>query len=111
MNHLRSLPYNHRIPILAGQAFCQHGVAIAMLQVLESLAVKKLRQVTRSKLAIVKYGQLMNYDNSSGAWPWIALLGYKDPTTQQIDYLCGGALISSQYVITAAHCVYNKKDL
>uniref|UniRef100_A0A0P6GSZ8 CLIP domain-containing serine protease n=1 Tax=Daphnia magna TaxID=35525 RepID=A0A0P6GSZ8_9CRUS len=46
-----------------------------------------------------------------GAWPWIALLGYKDPTTQQVDYLCGGALISSQYVITAAHCVYNKKDL
>jgi len=47
----------------------------------------------------------------TGAWPWIALLGYKDPITQQVDYLCGGALISSQYVITAAHCVYNKKDL
>jgi len=46
-----------------------------------------------------------------GAWPWIALLGYKDEVTNKIDYLCGGALISHQHVVTAAHCVHNKNDL
>ena len=47
----------------------------------------------------------------SGAWPWIALIGYKDEVTNKIDYLCGGALISHRHVITAAHCVHNKNDL
>lgn len=48
---------------------------------------------------------------SSGAWPWIALLGYRDATTGKIDYLCGGALVSHTHVVTAAHCVHNKNDL
>ena len=47
----------------------------------------------------------------AGAWPWIALIGYKDEVTNKIDYLCGGALISHRHVITAAHCVHNKNDL
>lgn len=49
--------------------------------------------------------------SSTGAWPWIALLGYKDEVTNKIDYLCGGALISHRHVVTAAHCVHNKNEL
>ncbi len=104
--------YVHRHTSRAGRAFCQLDVEIRTPQVPELLVVRTLRQVN----ILLQYSH--NKDNSlirviylTGAWPWIALLGYKDPITQQVDYLCGGALISSQYVITAAHCVYNKKDL
>lgn len=38
-----------------------------------------------------------------GQFPWIARLGYKDDT--EIDWMCGGALITNSHVITAAHCV------
>ncbi|KAH8027987.1 hypothetical protein HPB51_012257 [Rhipicephalus microplus] len=39
------------------------------------------------------------------SWPWQVSLG--NPEYEGIGHFCGGALISSQWVLTAAHCVTN----
>lgn len=38
-----------------------------------------------------------------GTWPWHAALYYKNGPS--LEYICGGTLISSQFVLTAANCL------
>lgn len=41
-------------------------------------------------------------------WPWMALLAYPDLDPSS-PFKCGGALVSSRHVVTAAHCI--RRDL
>ncbi|XP_046972203.1 venom serine protease Bi-VSP-like [Vanessa cardui] len=49
-------------------------------------------------------------DAKLGDFPWMALLGYKDRRGSSTRWLCGGSLISSHHVLTAAHCIHNHEE-
>ena len=40
------------------------------------------------------------------SWPWQAEILVRDEDSGQLNFKCGGTLVTSLYVVTAAHCVF-----
>ncbi|XP_063126502.1 enteropeptidase isoform X1 [Rattus norvegicus] len=45
-------------------------------------------------------------DTQAGAWPWVVALYYRDRSGDRL--LCGASLVSSDWLVSAAHCVYRR---
>lgn len=45
-------------------------------------------------------------DAQAGSWPWLVALYYRDSYRDQL--LCGASLVSSEWLVSAAHCVYGR---
>ncbi|KAH8243062.1 hypothetical protein KR032_004139, partial [Drosophila birchii] len=44
---------------------------------------------------------------TAGQYPWLARIAYRNRSSGRISFRCSGSLISSNYIVTAAHCVVN----
>merc|ERR1712115_205465 len=82
------------------------GVAPLVTQVAPSAQFN----VNQPRRTISRYGtwnKIVGGSQSTyGSWPWAVLLGKKF-SDGHFQVICGGTLISTQYVLTAAHCFHS----
>ena len=69
----------------------------------EKPVMKKVSTCASTAVPLVVGGELAK----AREFPHMALLGYE--IGGEIKYECGGSLISDEYILTAAHCIFPNK--
>ncbi|KRT82329.1 Trypsin, partial [Oryctes borbonicus] len=71
-----------------------------------NLSLRKCREFHTVKEDYPPFGFVGGINSLAKEFPHMALLGYGDPN--DIQWECGGSLISEEFVLTAAHCLYSR---
>ena len=48
-------------------------------------------------------------DDALGTWPWMVSAGEFDTNNFKYTHICGGSIITESHVLTAAHCVNDRR--
>lgn len=84
---------------------CNYGV-----EALINAYSNKIPPVSCGK-RLVKHTPLIvdGHESQDGVWPWHASV-FHVRLDWDIDYKCGGTLVSSNAILTASHCVYENGE-
>ncbi|XP_063226626.1 tryptase beta-2-like isoform X2 [Bacillus rossius redtenbacheri] len=75
---------------------------------LKECGISKSASRRQPRNVITWTGRIISGQESpKGAWPWQVSLELLHPRHGYIGHWCGGVLIYSQWVLTAAHCIHN----
>lgn len=81
------------------------SAVILVILLSSKTTVQQIPTQCGEKKATRNYMIIGGTDTKPGAWPWHAALFTKKGQTMK--YVCGGTLIGTEFVLTAAHCIIN----
>ncbi|KAI4460012.1 trypsin [Holotrichia oblita] len=99
--------FQEKTPIVCCEDVVSRTLSIAIKKCLEYKQPKPLKtQDAPATLPVGGFGGIGGVDAKPLEFPHMALLGYGAPGYHK--WLCGGSLISENFVLTAAHCIYSQ---